>query len=47
MIDTGAVYGGLLTAFCPETDAVVQVHGPRAISESPSHQRELATGLPC
>ena len=27
LIDTGAVYGGLLTAFCPETDAVVQVPG--------------------
>ena len=27
MIDTGAVYGGQLTAFCPETDAVVQVQG--------------------
>ena len=27
LIDTGAVYGGLLTAFCPETDAVVQVQG--------------------
>ena len=26
-IDTGAVYGGALSAFCPETDAVVQVHG--------------------
>ncbi|MGC6483048.1 MAG: metallophosphoesterase [Synechococcus sp.] len=27
LIDTGAVYGGRLTAFCPETDAVVQVLG--------------------
>ena len=27
LIDTGAVYGGLLTAYCPETDAVVQVKG--------------------
>ena len=27
LIDTGAVYGGALSAFCPETDAVVQVHG--------------------
>lgn len=25
IIDTGAVYGGRLTAYCPETDAVVQV----------------------
>ena len=27
IIDTGAVYGGQLTAFCPETEAVVQVNG--------------------
>ena len=27
LIDTGAVYGGKLTAFCPETEAVVQVQG--------------------
>ena len=27
LIDTGAVYGGLLSAYCPETDAVVQVRG--------------------
>ena len=27
LIDTGAVYGGCLTAYCPETDAVVQVQG--------------------
>jgi len=27
MIDTGACYGGLLTAYCPESDAVVQVLG--------------------
>ena len=30
LIDTGAVYGGLLTAFCPETDAIVQVPGARS-----------------
>ena len=47
MIDTGAVYGGLLSAFCPETDAVVQVQGPRAVSTTPAHPRELATGLLC
>ena len=28
LIDTGAVYGGRLTAYCPETDAVVQVQNP-------------------
>ena len=27
LIDTGAVYGGKLTAFCPGTEAVVQVQG--------------------
>ena len=27
LIDTGAVYGGCLSAYCPETDAVVQVEG--------------------
>ena len=33
LIDTGAVYGGLLSAYCPETDAVVQVMG--AACEAP------------
>ena len=28
LIDTGAVHGGFLSAYCPETDAVVQVRGP-------------------
>lgn len=27
LIDTGAVYGGCLSAYCPETDAIVQVEG--------------------
>ena len=27
LVDTGAVYGGLLSAYCPETDGVVQVQG--------------------
>ena len=27
MVDTGAVYGGQLSAYCPETEAVVQVEG--------------------
>ena len=30
LIDTGAVYGGLLSAYCPETDAVVRVQGQRS-----------------
>jgi len=47
MIDTGAVYGGLLSAYCPETNAVVQVHGPRIVSEGSAVQCILATGLPC
>lgn len=29
IVDTGACYGGLLTAYCPETAAVVQVPGAR------------------
>ena len=32
LIDTGAVYGGCLSAYCPETDAVVQVEG--AVSDT-------------
>lgn len=27
LIDTGAVYGGKLSAYCPETDQVIQVEG--------------------
>lgn len=27
LIDTGAVYGGKLSAYCPETDQVIQVQG--------------------
>ena len=30
LIDTGAVFGGLLSAYCPETDAVVQMQGQRS-----------------
>lgn len=48
MIDTGAVYGGLLSAYCPESDAVVQVIGQTA-RPSPTPQRvaDLAQGVPC
>ena len=35
LIDTGAVYGGALSAFCPETDAVVQVHGASGAAALP------------
>ena len=47
MIDTGAVYGGLLTAFCPETDAVVQVIGQRGDSTMSRHGDELSAAVPC
>ena len=47
MIDTGAVYGGLLTAFCPETHAVVQVIGQPADQAVHRPQRPLTTGVPC
>lgn len=48
MIDTGAVYGGLLSAYCPESDAVVQVIGQTA-GPSPAPQRlfNLAQRVPC
>lgn len=35
LIDTGAVYGGCLSAYCPETDAVVQVQGAKRIPAFP------------
>lgn len=35
LIDTGAVYGGLLSAYCPETDAVVQVAGAKTAQSFP------------
>lgn len=38
-VDTGAVYGGMLSAFCPETDAVVQVQGARDSSPVPDPRR--------
>jgi len=47
MIDTGAVYGGLLTAFCPETHAVVQVIGQTGISNMNRRSRELSAAVPC
>ena len=33
MIDTGACYGGLLSAYCPERDAVVQVCSDRKLNQ--------------
>ena len=47
MIDTGAVYGGLLTAFCPETHAVVQVTGQPAEQAVHHPKRNLVVGAPC
>ncbi|QNI55336.1 calcineurin-like phosphoesterase family protein/ ApaH type [Synechococcus sp. BIOS-E4-1] len=47
MIDTGAVYGGLLTAFCPETDAVVQVIGQASDKAMPAASHELTAEVPC
>ena len=35
MVDTGAVYGGKLSAYCPETEAVVQVEGVRESTAAP------------
>jgi len=40
LIDTGAVYGGLLSAYCPETDAVVQVPGASCSTSFPRPQDE-------
>jgi len=34
MVDTGACYGGELSAYCPETGVVVQVPGLRPLSAS-------------
>ena len=47
MIDTGAVYGGLLTAFCPETHALVQVLGQPADRTSSRLSQALSAGVPC
>jgi serine/threonine protein phosphatase 1 len=34
MVDTGACYGGELSAYCPETGEIRQVPGQRAIPDS-------------
>ena len=47
MIDTGAVYGGLLTAFCPETEAVVQVIGEPTDKASSAEKHGLVAVVPC
>ena len=44
LIDTGACYGGQLTAYCPETGATVQVDGEtRGMALHPALQDSLAT----
>jgi len=49
MIDTGAVYGGRLSAYCPESDAVVQVRGQEGLMKEPLPvpQAELVQSAPC
>jgi len=47
MIDTGACYGGLLTAYCPESDGVVQVRGEHQQPlQCESQQRQGKSFLP-
>jgi serine/threonine protein phosphatase 1 len=48
MVDTGAVYGGKLSAYCPETEAVVQVEGVQETAAAP--RKRTASSLqarPC
>jgi serine/threonine protein phosphatase 1 len=46
LIDTGACYGGQLTAYCPETGATVQVDGEtRGMALHPALQPSIATPL--
>ena len=39
MVDTGAVYGGKLSAYCPETEAVVQVEGVQKAAAAPRKRK--------
>ena len=45
LIDTGAVYGGRLTAFCPETSAVVQVQGLEPDHRANNTERSIDASL--
>ena len=46
MVDTGAIYGGWLSAFCPETDAIVQVQGALLNPALPRpHRHELSPAV--
>ena len=48
MVDTGAVYGGKLSAYCPETDAVVQVEGVQNATAAPRDRpAPLMQPVPC
>ena len=45
LIDTGAVYGGRLTAFCPETSAVVQVQGLEPDERANNTERRIDASI--
>jgi serine/threonine protein phosphatase 1 len=48
MVDTGAVYGGKLSAYCPETEAVVQVKGVQeATAARRKRKASLRQTVPC
>jgi serine/threonine protein phosphatase 1 len=48
MIDTGACYGGRLTAYCPENRRMIAVPGPRQrLGPDPALLLERFSGRPC
>lgn len=48
MLDTGAVYGGKLSAYCPETEALVQVEGLQGSAKTPRKQKAIPQQVgPC
>ena len=48
MVDTGAAYGGQLSAYCPETEAVVQVEGiQQATANTRNRIAPSLQGVPC
>ncbi|ABI46386.1 metallophosphoesterase [Synechococcus sp. CC9311] len=48
MVDTGAVYGGQLSAYCPETEAVVQVEGiQKTTAATRNRMAPLLQAVPC
>ena len=47
LIDTGACYGGELSAYCPETGAIVQVPGTRqSLAVAAAQRQALSASLP-